>query len=90
MDIEDMLPCSNNTKEIRLKLEMLGYRPLSFFQGKKYIRPMITTWGNKDGSWKVYEYSTFDDPDELNYPTNYLQELDFINELIIEKDGVKF
>jgi hypothetical protein len=88
MESNEVLPYTDNTKEIRLKLEMVGYRPLSFFQGKKYIRPMITNWANKDESWKVYEYSTFDDPEELNYPTNYLQKLDFINELIKEKDGI--
>ena len=67
---------------------MIGYRPLSFFQGKKYLRPMITTWGSNHRSWKNYEYSTFENPEELHYPTNYLQKLDFINELIIKKDGI--
>ena len=82
MEVKEVLTYTHNTREIRVKLETMGYRPLTFFQGKEYIRPMITTWGNKDGSWKVYEYSTFNDPEKLSYPTSYLEETDFINELL--------
>jgi hypothetical protein len=79
---EEPLVYTENTEEIRKKLEMMGYSPLSFFQGKEYIRPMICTWGNIRGTWKTYEYSTFEDPEKLNYPTKYLEKSEFLKVLI--------
>ena len=82
----EIIPYTENTTEVRRKLEMMGYNPLSFFQGKKYISPMITTWANKDNTWKEYEYSTFDDPINLTYSTKYLKENVFLNELMLLKE----
>jgi hypothetical protein len=84
----EITPYTENTKEVRKKLEAIGYRPLSFFQGKKYIRPMICTWANKDRTWKTYEYSTFEDSEKLTYHTNYLEENDFVDELTLLKNKV--
>lgn len=83
---EEITPYTENTTEVRIKLQMMGYKPLSFFQGKKYIRPMISTWANKDSTWKQYEYSTFDNPEDLTYSTVYLKEKLFLNKLMLLKE----
>lgn len=63
------IPYITNSKEIRILLEKNGYTPLSFFQGKQFVFPIISTWGNKFGEWQEKNYSTTDnilDKDYLN------------------------
>jgi hypothetical protein len=54
------IPYITNSKEIRILLEKNGYTSLSFFQGKQFVFPIISTWGNKFGEWKEKDYSTTD------------------------------
>ncbi len=54
------IPYITNSKEIRILLEKNGYTSLSFFQGKQFAFPIISTWGNKFGEWKEKDYSTTD------------------------------
>jgi hypothetical protein len=54
------IPYITNSKEIRILLEKNGYTSLSFFQGKQFVFPIISTWGNKFGKWKEKDYSTTD------------------------------
>lgn len=56
----EKIPFIKNNSEIRLFLQNKGYKPLSFFQGEKFIFPIISTWGNKFGEWKEKDYSTTD------------------------------
>jgi hypothetical protein len=56
----EKIPFIKNNSEIRLFLQNKGYKPLSFFQGKKFVFPIISTWGNKFGEWKEKSYSTTD------------------------------
>ena len=54
------IPYITNSKEIRILLEKNGYTSLSFYQGKQFVFPIISTWGNKFGEWKEKDYSTTD------------------------------
>jgi len=54
------IPYTLNTSEVRSYLMSKGYKPLSFFQGKKYVYPLISTCGNFNTIWKEKDYSTFD------------------------------
>ncbi|AZA82190.1 hypothetical protein C1637_09830 [Chryseobacterium lactis] len=60
MTKEEKIPFTKNTKEARQALESLGFRPLSFFQGKEFICGLISTIANARESWKEKDYSTFD------------------------------
>jgi len=60
-----LVPWTKNTKEVRILLENNGFKPLAFFQGRKFLKPMITTWANKDKTWVKNEYSTFDLPKNI-------------------------
>lgn len=63
------IPYITNSKEIRILLEKNNYTPLSFFQGKQFVFPIISTWANKFGQWQEKNYSTTDnilDKDYLN------------------------
>ena len=75
------VPYTENKRELRVKLEYLGYSPLKFFQGGAFIRPMITNWGNSKGEWKQYEYSTFNDVNKQRFETIYLTQEEFLQEL---------
>lgn len=55
------IPFIKNSKEVRILLEKNNYSPLSFFQGKKFVFPIISTWQNKFGKWIEKDYSTTDD-----------------------------
>lgn len=61
------IPYITNSKEIRILLEKNGYTSLSFFQGKQFVFPIISTWGNKFGEWKEKNYSTTDNPLNKKY-----------------------
>ena len=54
------VPFITNSRKIRLLLEKHGYNPLSFFQNKQFIFPVISTGSNKFGEWKEKDYSTTD------------------------------
>ena len=60
MTKEQKIPYTKNTTEARQVLESLGYRPLSFFQGKKYVFGIISECANARSIWKEKDYSTFD------------------------------
>ena len=60
------VPYTENSREIRKILEDLGYSPLSFFQGKDFIYPVVSNRVNTHGSWKNYDYSTCNEKD-LNF-----------------------
>lgn len=77
----EKVPYTENTRELRVQLEYLGYSPLSFFQGGAFIKPMITTWANSKEEWKEYEYSTFDDVDKQRFEPIYLTQKEFLQEL---------
>lgn len=77
----EKVPYTENTKELMVQLEYLGYSPLKFFQGGAFIRPMITTWCNLKGGWKQYEYSTFNDVNKQRFETIYLTQEEFLQEL---------
>lgn len=53
------VPFTKNTKEVRQFLEQNGYTPLSFFQGKELISPIVSTYANARTQWLVYDYTTF-------------------------------
>lgn len=53
------IPFTKNTIEARIFLEKQGFAPLSFYQGREFIYPIISTWANKNGSWQEKNYSTF-------------------------------
>lgn len=72
------VPYTKNTKEVRLFLEQEGFTPLSFFQGKQYIYPVISTRANKDKEWKEKDYSTFNHPERYHYFVDFSN---FINEV---------
>lgn len=57
------IPFTLNTSEARLLLEKEGFSGLSFYQGQKYIYPIISTWSNKKSTWKEKNYSTFSESD---------------------------
>lgn len=61
------IPYITNSKEIRILLEKNGYTSLSFFQGKQFVFPIISTWGNKFGEWKEKDYSTTDNILDKDY-----------------------
>jgi len=61
MNKEKKIPFTKNTSEARQVLRSLGYRPLSFFQGKKYVFGIISDCANAYSAWKEKDYSTFDD-----------------------------
>ena len=61
------IPYITNSKEIRILLEKNGYTPLSFFQGKQFVFPIISTWGNKFGEWQEKNYSTTDNILDKDY-----------------------
>jgi len=71
-----MIPYTLNTPEVRIFLESKGFRPLRFFQGKKFIRPIISNWANKDHQWKEHEYCTFKES-EIVHMDYLTQELSF-------------
>ncbi|MGI9582623.1 hypothetical protein ACR1PO_15615 [Chryseobacterium sp. RRHN12] len=60
MTKENKIPYTKNTIEARQVLQSLGYRPLSFFQGKKYVFGIISDRANAYSAWKEKDYSTFD------------------------------
>lgn len=72
------VPYTKNTEEARQFLQQQGFTPLSFFQGKEYVYPLVSTFANKDKEWKVYDYSTFSQPDDYHFFTEFP---DFINEV---------
>lgn len=72
---ETIVPFIKNTKEVRVFLEKKGFTPLSFFQGKDYVYPIISTWANKNNTWKEKDYSTFNKSD--NYNWDLFKEVDF-------------
>lgn len=61
-------PYTKNTKEIRKFLEEREYFPLRFFQGGEYIYPIVSTMANAQSTWKVKDYSTFDESKKINMP----------------------
>lgn len=61
------IPFTLNTSEARLLLEKEGFSGLSFYQGKKYIYPIISTWSNKNSTWKEKNYSTFSESDGKDF-----------------------
>ena len=61
------IPYITNSKEIRILLEKNGYTSLSFFQGKQFVFPIISTWGNKFGEWQEKNYSTTDNILDKSY-----------------------
>jgi hypothetical protein len=68
------IPYTKNTSEARKFLEQNRYTPLSFFQGKEFISPIVSNYANKNAQWLVYDYTTFN-KDEVNSKT-YLQDKD--------------
>lgn len=53
-------PYTKNTPEARHVLKVLGYQPLSFFQGKEFVYASIATCGNAYNTWYEKDYTTFD------------------------------
>ena len=53
----------DNTRENREWLEMLGYKPLRFFQGKKYLYATTSQRANAKEVWNEPYYGTVDDVD---------------------------
>ena len=86
MKNKDKLPFTKNTREVRIFLESLKFRPLSFFQGGDFIYPLISTCGNKYGEWKEYDYSTFnlDRKDDFiaDHPVSFEEFTVQVNKLI--------
>jgi hypothetical protein len=74
-EINENVPFSKNTKEIRAFLENQGYFPLRFFQGKEYIYPIVSTWANSKSTWQERDYSTFDGKEKYKMPYLVNQEL---------------
>ncbi|MEE6130247.1 hypothetical protein V2E39_22805 [Chryseobacterium arthrosphaerae] len=60
MNKEIKIPYTKNTVEARQVLQSLGYKPLSFFQGKKYVFGIISDCANAYTAWQEKDYSTFD------------------------------
>ena len=60
-------PYTENSKEMREFLEQQGFDPLTFYQGKKYIAPLVSTFANINNEWKVYDYTTFDRAERYHY-----------------------
>lgn len=60
------VPYTENSREIRKILGDLGYSPLSFFQGKDFIYPVVSDRANAHSTWKNYDYSTCTEKD-LNF-----------------------
>lgn len=77
-------PYTRNTKEVREFLEKEGFTPLSFYQGKKYIYPLISNFANVHSSWKVRDYSTFDDPEEKTFLVSSVLDFDEFRDKVYE------
>lgn len=76
------IPYTKNTREARDFLRLRGFKPLSFYQGDRFIYPMISTWANKTGEWKEKNYATFSSPDEMHILMGSESSLDeFINHI---------
>lgn len=60
MRTETKTPYTKNTPEARQILNSLGYRPLSFFQGKTYVYGSISNCANAHTNWTEKNYATFD------------------------------
>lgn len=60
MTTERKTPYTKNTPEARHVLKVLGYQPLSFFQGKEFVYGSISNWANAHDSWTEKDYATFD------------------------------
>lgn len=69
------IPFTLNTPKSRLLLEKEGFEGLSFFQGGKYIYPIISTWSNKNSTWKEKNYSTFSYSDGKDFLMPNISEL---------------
>jgi hypothetical protein len=67
-DSSGYVPFTHNTKKVRMFLEKQGFKPLSFFQGKEYVYPIISTRANANATWKEKDYSTFSENDKERMP----------------------
>ena len=85
----EKIPYTNNTENLRTKIETFGYSPLRFFQGCKFIKPIISIRANSKLVWKEYTYSTFDDIEEYDFELFYLTEEEFLQEIINLKNNGK-
>ena len=85
----EKIPYTNNTENLRTKIETFGYSPLRFFQGGKFIKPIISTRANSKLVWKEYTYSTFNDIEEYDFELFYLTEEEFLQEIINLKNNGK-
>lgn len=79
---DNKIPYTKNTKEVRILLEKEGFFPLSFFQGKEYIYPVISHWGNSKSTWVEKEYSTCNQSDLIT--KSYLKEVLSLEDFIID------
>lgn len=85
----EKIPYTNNTENLRTKIETFGYLPLRFFQGGKFIKPIISIRANSKLVWKEYTFSTFDDVEEYDFELFYLTEEEFLQEIINLKTNGK-
>lgn len=81
----EKIPYTDNTESLRTKIENLGYQPLRFFQGCKFIKPVISVRANSKSNWIEYTYSTFNDINEYDFELFYLTEDEFLQEIFISK-----